>query len=122
MGLIQKFIPFIMKDKQSIFTKLIVQGTGYSTRAVLVLAAVILGGLLLTILMVGMIVDLCYNHTFTVNLSDAALLIGSVTSLWTAAGISKAIGHTSKHAEQFDEYNEEVIEEPVEEAEEEPVG
>ena len=79
-----------------ILRKLVRQDTGYSTRAVLVLAAVALGTILLGILIAGLIVDLCVNKTFTVSLSDAALFVGSITSLWTGVGFAKAMDHRQK--------------------------
>lgn len=102
------------KMKKHILSKLIKQGTGYSTRAILVLAAIVVGVLLLSILIAGMIIDLRNNNTFTINLSDAALFIGSVTSLWTGVGFAKAFGgrhRIESHEERECEHDEYVEDE-----------
>ena len=100
-----------MKEKRRhIIDDLIRQGTGYSTRAVLVLAAVVLGTILIGILIAGLIVDLCVNKTFTINLSDTALFIGSVTTLWTGVGLAKAIGNKrSENSEEHIETHEKIL-------------
>ena len=47
--------------------------------------------LLLIVPIVGMIVDITYNKTITINLSDMSLYIGAVAAIFTGGGITGAI-------------------------------
>ena len=50
-----------------------------------------IGILLLIVPIVGMIVDITYNKTITINLSDMSLYIGAVAAIFTGGGITGAI-------------------------------
>ena len=48
------------------------------------------GVLLLFIPVVAMVVDLWYNHTLTINMSDLGMYIGAVAGIFAAGGLSSA--------------------------------
>ena len=50
-----------------------------------------IGILLLLVPIIGMIVDIVYNKTITINLSDMSLYIGAVAAIFTSGGITGAI-------------------------------
>ena len=50
-----------------------------------------IGILLLLVPIIGMIVDIVYNKTITINLSDMSLYIGAVAAIFTGGGITGAI-------------------------------
>ena len=50
-----------------------------------------IGILLLLVPVIGMCVDIWYNHTMTINLSDMGIYIGAVAAIFTGGGITGAI-------------------------------
>ena len=50
-----------------------------------------IGILLLLVPIIGMIVDIVYNKTITINLSDMSLYISAVAAIFTSGGITGAI-------------------------------
>ena len=82
---------FIMSDaKKSFFMKLISSNTGVSSKNFFLVCTTIIGMILLGVLIAGMIVDIIFQHTITVSMSEAAGFIGAVASLFAAAGLTKA--------------------------------
>ena len=49
-----------------------------------------IGTILLFVPVVGMFVDIWFNHTITINLSDMAVYIGAVVGIFAACGISSS--------------------------------
>lgn len=49
------------------------------------------GIILLIVPVIGMLVDIFYNHTMTINLSDMALYVGAVAAMFTGGGAAGAI-------------------------------
>ena len=56
------------KVKRNFFTKLIDDDNDFSTINFFLVAMTIIGIFLLLVPMAGLIVDICYNHTITINL------------------------------------------------------
>ena len=48
------------------------------------------GIILLFIPVIGMLVDIFYNHTMTINLSDMAMYIGAVAAIFASGGLTSA--------------------------------
>ena len=50
----------------------------------------VIGCILLLVPAITLLIEIFYNHTITTDLSGMAAYIGSVTALFTAAGLTKA--------------------------------
>ena len=88
---IMKLSNFIMKAvKDSFFMKLIKSNTGVSSKNFFLVCTTIIGMILLFVLIAGMVVDIVFQHTITISMSEAAAFIGAVASLFAAAGLTKA--------------------------------
>lgn len=86
-----KLTNWIMKSvKNNFFMKLIKSNTGVSSKNFFLVCTTIIGLVLLSVLIGGMIVDIVFNHTITISMGDAAYFIGAVASLFAAAGLTKA--------------------------------
>lgn len=82
---------FLMKAvKDNFFMKLIKSNTGVSSKNFFLVCTTLIGLVLLGVLIGGMIVDIIFNHTITISMSEAAYFIGAVGSLFAAAGLTKA--------------------------------
>ena len=81
---------FTKTEKKSFFMKLIQSNTGVSSKNFFLVCTTIIGLILLSVLVGGMIVDIIYQHTITISMTDAAAFIGAVASLFAAAGLTKA--------------------------------
>lgn len=81
----------LMRKKQDGFwTKLVKEDTNVSVMNFFLMATLGVGVLLLFIPVVAMVVDLCYNHTLTINMSDLGMYIGAVAGIFAAGGLSSA--------------------------------
>ena len=76
--------------RDGFFTRLLKEDTNVSAMNFFLIATLVVGVILLFIPAVGLIVDICFNHTITINLSDLALYIGAVVGIFTAGGLSSA--------------------------------
>lgn len=86
-----KLKDFIMKAvKDNFFMKLIKSNTGVSSKNFFLVCTTIVGMILLSVLIGGMVVDIIFQHTITISMSEAAAFIGAVASLFAAAGLTKA--------------------------------
>ena len=54
------------------------------------IATLAVGVILLFIPVIGMLVDIWFNHTITINLSDMALYVGAVAGIFAAGGLSSS--------------------------------
>ena len=75
---------------QGFFMKLIDDNNDYSTINFFLIAMTFVGILLLLVPMAGMIVDMVYNHTITINLSDLGTYILAVSGIFGVAGLTNA--------------------------------
>ena len=110
---------FIMKAvKDNFFMKLIKSNTGVSSKNFFLVCTTLIGLVLLGVLIGGMVVDIIFNHTITISMSEAAYFIGAVGSLFAAAGLTKAGSEWSEnkyiynthrnHSQKTDEDEEDV--------------
>ena len=76
--------------KENFFMKLVRSNTGVSSKNFFLVCTTIIGMILLGVLIGGMIVDIIFQHTITISMTDAAAFIGAVASLFAAAGLTKA--------------------------------
>lgn len=76
--------------KQGFFMKLIDDNNDYSTINFFLIAMTFVGIMLLLVPMAGMIVDMIYNHTITINLSDLGTYILAVSGIFGVAGLTNA--------------------------------
>ena len=86
MGLTKK----PQKKKEGFMKKLIKSDTNVSMMNFFLLATLAVGVILLFIPAVGIVVDIIYNHTITINMSDIAVYIGAVAGIFAAGGLSSA--------------------------------
>jgi len=77
-------------NKDSFFDKLIKEDTNVSMMNFFLMATLAVGVILLFVPVVGMLVDIWFNHTITINMSDMAVYIGAVSTIFTAGGLSSA--------------------------------
>ena len=89
-GLSEEYNIFMKAAKKSFFMKLIQSNTGVSSKNFFLVCTTIIGMVLLAVLIGGMIVDIIFQHTITVSMTDAAAFIGAVAGLFAAAGLTKA--------------------------------
>lgn len=78
------------KKQDGFWTKLVKEDTNVSVMNFFLMATLGVGVLLLFIPVVAMIVDLWYNHTLTINMSDLGMYIGAVAGIFAAGGLSSA--------------------------------
>lgn len=78
------------KSNDNYFTKLIKEDNNVSALNFFLLATLGVGVILLAIPIIGMLVDIFYNHTITINLSDLALYIGAVAGIFASGGLTSA--------------------------------
>ena len=79
------------KDTDNFFVKATKENNNINPMYVFMLGVLAVGVLLLFIPVIGMLVDIWYNHTMTINLSDMAVYIGAVAAIFTSGGVTAAI-------------------------------
>ena len=85
-----------MKCKRiGLFRNLIKSNSGVSSKNFFLVCVTLVGILMLSILAAGFIVDIIFNHTITISMSDASYFIGAIASLFATAGITKAWSDSS---------------------------
>jgi len=91
---ILKILPFnkvnINMAKDGFWTKLIKEDTNVSIMNFFLIATLAVGVILLFVPVIGMMVDIWFNHTITINLSDMAVYIGAVSAIFAAGGLSSS--------------------------------
>jgi len=78
------------KDKDNFFKKLIKEDNNVSALNFFLIATLAVGVMLLFVPVIGMIVDIWYNHTMTINLSDMGVYIGAVAAIFASGGLTSA--------------------------------
>jgi hypothetical protein len=76
--------------KEGFWTNLVKDDNNFSTVNFFLVAATIVGIALLIVPIVAMCVDVYFNHTITINLSDMAAYIVAVAGIFGAAGLTNA--------------------------------
>ena len=79
------------------FSKLIREDTTENTLNFFLVVVTLIGLTLLFIPCLGMIADIWYHHTLTMNMSDMATFIGAVAGVFASAGISNAWASGLRH-------------------------
>jgi len=79
-----------IKNKDSFFNKLVKEDTNVSMMNFFLMATLFVGVILLFVPVIGMLTDIWFNHTMTINMSDMALYVGAVAGIFTAGGLSSA--------------------------------
>lgn len=94
-----KFVPLLyyMKEtqqcqmkKEKLLTKLIEGNTQFSSVNMFLIATTIIGCILLIIPIIGLSVDILYNHTITIDLNGLAAYIVAVAGIFATGGIANA--------------------------------
>lgn len=70
--------------------KLIKNNTGYSSKNFFLVIMTIIAGVLLCMPITALIIDMYNNNTVTMSWSDIGMYIGSVATMVTGVGITKA--------------------------------
>ena len=114
-----KIIPIIMgnrgnhscnnvNNKDSFLTNLVKDDNNFSTVNFFLVAATIVGIALLIVPIIAMCVDVYFNHTITINLSDMGAYIVAVAGIFGAAGLTNAWTEYS-----YQRYNKNIFSEQV---------
>lgn len=83
------------KDNDNFFVKATKEGNNINPMYVYLLLVGAVGVMLLFVPVIGMLVDIWYNHTMTINLSDMAVYIGAVAGLFISGGLPAAVAEYS---------------------------
>ena len=100
--------PKNMNNKDSFFTNLVKDDNNFSTVNFFLVAATIVGIALLIVPIIAMCVDVYFNHTITINLSDMGAYIVAVAGIFGAAGLTNAWTEYS-----YQRYNKNIFSEQV---------
>ena len=80
----------VKKKKDNFFTRLLKEDNNLSVLNFFLICTLAVGVILLIVPIVGMMVDIIFNHTMTINLSDMALYIGAVAGIFASGGLTSA--------------------------------
>ena len=97
-----------VNNKDSFFTNLVKDDNNFSTVNFFLVAATIVGIALLIVPIIAMCVDVYFNHTITINLSDMGAYIVAVAGIFGAAGLTNAWTEYS-----YQRYNKNIFSEQV---------
>lgn len=78
------------QKKDNYFQKLVKENNNVSALNFFLIATLAVGVILLFIPIIGILVDIWFNHTITINLSDMALYIGAVAGIFASGGLTSA--------------------------------
>ena len=78
------------KNTDGFLTKLVKEDNNVSALNFFLIATLAVGVILLFIPIIGILVDIWFNHTITINLSDMALYVGAVAGIFAAGGLSSS--------------------------------
>ena len=78
------------KNNDNYFQKLVKEDNNVSALNFFLIATLAVGVILLFVPIIGMLVDIWFNHTMTINLSDLALYIGAVAGIFASGGLTSA--------------------------------
>ena len=79
------------KKKENYFIRATKEDNNINPIYLFLLIVLCVGIILLIVPVIGMLVDIFYNHTITINLSDMALYVGAVAAMFTGSGAAGAI-------------------------------
>lgn len=78
------------KEKDSFMTKLLKEDTNVSMMNFFLLAVLAVGVILLFVPVIGMLVDIWFNHTITIDLTGLSAYVAAVAGIFAAGGLSSA--------------------------------
>ena len=78
------------KKNDNFFTRLVKEDNNLSALNFFLMCTLGVGVLLLFVPIVGLVVDIIFNHTITINLSDMAMYIGAVAGIFASGGLTSA--------------------------------
>lgn len=78
------------KEKDSFMTKLLKEDTNVSMMNFFLLAVLGVGVILLFVPVIGMLVDIWFNHTITIDLTGLSAYVAAVAGIFAAGGLSSA--------------------------------
>lgn len=84
-------------SKVSLLMSLIKNNTGVSSKNFFLVMVTLVGILLLLIVAFVLIWEVIQNGTIQTDMQGLAMFVGSITSLFTAAGLTKALGEKNEH-------------------------
>ena len=90
LGLVKSMKKGKPKKKDNFFTRLLKEDNNLSALNFFLICTLAVGVVLLMVPIAGMIVDIIYNHTMTINLADLALYIGAVAGIFASGGLTSA--------------------------------
>lgn len=79
-----------INKRESMFSKLLRNNSGYSSKSFFLIAITFIGLLLLLVPVFVLVIEAWFNHTIQTNLSDMAAYIASVAAIFASGGITKA--------------------------------
>lgn len=90
INLCSNFMGRKKKKEDNYFSKLVKEDNNISALNFFLIATLTVGVILLFMPIIGMLVDIWFNHTMTINLSDMALYIGAVAGIFASGGLTSA--------------------------------
>ena len=94
MNKILKIITFGLmgkkKNNDGFLTKLVKEDNNVSVLNFFLMCTLAVGVILLFVPVIGILVDIWFNHTITINLSDMAVYIGAVAAIFASGGLTTA--------------------------------
>lgn len=81
----------------NIFTKLIKNNTGYSSKNFFLVLVTLIGTVLLAVPAFCLIIEAWYNHTITTDLTAMAAYITAVAAVFTSVGLTKVWSEKYEH-------------------------
>ncbi len=81
----------------NIFTKLVKNNTGYSSKNFFLVMTSLIGVVLLAVPAFCLIIEAWYNHTITTDLTSMAAYITAVAAVFTSVGLTKVWSEKYEH-------------------------
>lgn len=81
----------------NIFTKLIKNNTGYSSKNFFLVLVTLIGTVLLAVPAFCLVIEAWYNHTITTDLTAMAAYITAVAAVFTSVGLTKVWSEKYEH-------------------------
>lgn len=78
------------KNNDGFLTKLVKEDNNVSVLNFFLMCTLAVGVILLFVPVIGILVDIWFNHTITINLSDMAVYIGAVAAIFASGGLTTA--------------------------------
>jgi hypothetical protein len=83
--------------KGNLFSKLVQQNSGYSSKSFFLVVVTFIGTLLLAVPIFSLTIEAWYNHTITTDLTAMAAYITAVAAVFTSVGLTKVWSEKYEH-------------------------